>query len=295
MKKEKMEQGFTLIEVLVALTLLGLALGTFCQIFLSQAEAYKTQARNIQRQQNLRAALEIMARDFRSAGYPTLDQSYLMNLNGWLLNSFIPKVPQPVIPNGVVSWTPGGNNPDILSLLICLSGESNPTILSQGASAGDTFIKLALNSTDTNGQYNLFDLVYIGKPPELAQVIGISGQVLIIDTDPFQPGNQGLKKAYPAGTEVGEISLVSYAVFNDSNDPGGISHDLGVPVLKRKINAGGFEPLAEDITDLKISPIKPELFRLQLSAAAGFSPAGPRLSAQDNVLTLSTLIMKRNN
>lgn len=290
MKKGKTDRGFTLIEVLVALILLGVTLGTLCHVFLSQAEAFKTQARIIQRQQNLRAALEIMARDFRSAGYPTLDQSYLMNLTGWLPNSFIPKIPQPVVVSGVVSWTPGGDNPDTLSLLICLSGESNPTTLSQGALAGDTSIRLALNSTDTNGQYNLFDLVYIGKPPELAQVTGISGQVLTIDTDPGQPGNQGLKKAYPVGTEVGEISLVSYSAFTDSNDPGGNFHDIGRPVLKRKINAGGFEPLAENITDLKISPVKPELFGLRLSAAAGLSPVGP----WEPILTLSTQIMKRN-
>ncbi|MGC1402852.1 MAG: prepilin-type N-terminal cleavage/methylation domain-containing protein [Thermodesulfobacteriota bacterium] len=293
MKKEKKDRGFTLIEVLVTLTLIGLALGAVCQIFLSQADAYKTQARIIQRQQGLRAALEIMARDFRSAGYPALDQSYLKNLPGWIPNTFIPKIPQPLVPSGVISWSPGGDNPDLLSLLIFLSSETNPTILSQGVLAGDTSIKLALNSTDTNDQYNLMDLVYIGKPPELAQIKGISGQFLTIDTDPFQPGNQGLKKSYPAGTEVGEISLVSYAVFNDGNDPGGNYHDRGVPVLKRKVNACGFEPLAEDITDLRISPTKPELFRLRLSVGTGLSAAGPG-STQDHVLTLSTQIMKRN-
>ena len=293
MKKEKKDRGFTLIEVLVTLTLIGLALGAVCQIFLSQADAYKTQARIIQRQQGLRAALEIIARDFRSAGYPALDQSYLKNLPDWIPNAFIPKIPQPLVPGGVISWSPGGDNPDLLSLLLFLSSGTNPTILSQGVLAGDTSIKLALNSTDTNDQYNLMDLVYIGKPPELAQIKGISGQFLTIDTDPFQPGNQGLKKSYPPGTEVGEISLVSYAVFNDGNDPGGNYHDRGVPVLKRKVNAGGFEPLAEDITDLRISPIKPELFRLRLSVGTGLSAAGPG-STQDHVLTLSTQIMKRN-
>jgi prepilin-type N-terminal cleavage/methylation domain-containing protein len=293
MENEKMDRGFTLIEVLVVLTLLGLALGAVCQIFLSQADAYKTQARIIQRQQGLRAALEIMVRDFRSAGYPTLDQTDLKNLPVWVPNAFIPKVLQSVVLSGVVSWTPGGDNPDLLSLLILLSSGTNPTILSQGVLAGDTLIKLALTSTDTNDQYNLMDLVYIGKPPELAQVNGISGQFLTIDTDPFQPGNQGLKKSYPEGTEVGEISLVSYAVFNDGNDPGGNYHDRGVPVLKRKINACGFEPLAEDITDLRISPIKPELFRLRLSVGTGLSGAGSP-SAQGHVLTLGTQIMPRN-
>ncbi len=293
MKKANRDRGFSLIEVLIALVLLGLTLGIFSQVFLSQADAHKTQIRMIQRQQGLRAALEILARDFRSAGYPTLDQSILKNLAAWIPSSFLPRIPQPVTPSGVISWTPGGNNPDTLSLLIFLPGETNPTFLSQGALTGDTSVRLALSTTDTNGQYNLMDLVYIGKPPELAQVKGISGPFLIIDTDPSQPGNQGLKKSYPAGTEVGEISLVSYAIFNDGNDPGANGHDPGVPVLKRKINAGGFEPMAEYISDLKIGPIKPALFRLQLSAETGLFSTGPR-STQNNSLTLSTQIMKRN-
>ncbi|MBI5602176.1 MAG: prepilin-type N-terminal cleavage/methylation domain-containing protein [Deltaproteobacteria bacterium] len=293
MKNKKNRRGFTLVEVLVALTLLGVALGTVCQIFLSQADAYKTQARITQRQQRLRAALEIIARDFRSAGYPALDPSFLAGLTAWIPDSFIPKVPQTVSLSGVATLTPGGNNPDSLSLLIVLSGDTNPTTLSQGVLAGDTFLPLGLNSSETNAQYNRSDLVYIGKPPELAQIDKISGSTLLIDTDPFQPGNQGLKKAYPAGTEVGEISLVSYAVFNDHNDPGGKYHDLGVPVLKRKINAGGFEPLAEDITDLRVSPIKPELFHLQVSVGIGISPTASQ-AAKKNSLTLSTYIMKRN-
>lgn len=293
MSKEKNSLGFTLIELLVSLTLLGVALGSLYQIFLSQAEAYKTQALVVQRQQGLRAALELIARDSRGAGYPVLDQSFLKRVTDWIPNSFIPEVPQKVFPDGVITVSPGENNPDTLSLVIVLSGETNPTSLSQGALAGDTFIKLALNGSETNDQFNVSDLIYIGKPPELAIVKQISGNILILDTDPFFPGDQGLKRAYPGGTEIGEISFVSYAVFNDRNDSAGKYHDLGVSVLKRKINAGGFEPLADGITDLKITRIKPELFRLQLSVLTSRPLAGPQ-EGQEKQLTMSTQIMKRN-
>ena len=289
MKRELSCQGFTMIEILIALTLLGLVLGVFCQIFFSQAEAYQTQAKTIQRQQELRAGLEIIARDFRSAGYPLLDQSFLKDLTTWIPSSFIPKAPQIVTPKGVFTVTSGGDNPDVLSLVILLSSETNPTTLAQQALAGDTSIRLALSGSESDAQYNISDMIYIGKPAETAQVKAISGQMLIIDTDPFQPGNQGLKNSYPLGTEVGEISLVSYAVFNDKNDPGGKYHDQGIPVLKRKINACGFEPLAENIIDLKIIPIKPDLFQLRLSVRINFPP-----TAKERMLTMSTQIMKRN-
>jgi prepilin-type N-terminal cleavage/methylation domain-containing protein len=289
MKNENRCRGFTLTEVLVTLTLLGLVLGTFCQIFLSQAGADKTQTRVLQGQQGLRIALEIIARDFKGAGYPFGGHSFLENLATWVPSSFIPKTPQSVTPNGVITVTPGGENPDILSLLIVLSGESNPTILSQGTLAGDTLIKLALNSSQTNEQYNLSDMIYIGKPGEMALVREISGSQLIIDTDPVQPGNQGLKKSYPQGVEVSEVSLVSYAVFNDKNDSGGKYHDIGVPVLKRKTNACGFEPLVEDITELKVVPIKTDLYRLELSVRKNL----PR-PVEESGLTMSTRVMKRN-
>jgi prepilin-type N-terminal cleavage/methylation domain-containing protein len=289
MKRDNNCRGFTLTEVLITVTLLGLVLGTFCQIFLSQAQANKTQSRVLQGQQGLRMALEIIARDFKSAGYPLGDHSLLTDLSAWVPNSFIPKAPQIVTPQGALTVTSGGDNPDLLSLLIVLFSESNPTVLAQGTLAGDTSIKLALSASKTNEQYNLSDMIYIGKPAERALVKGISESTLIIDTDPVQPGNQGLKNAYPPGTEVGEISLVSYAVFNDKNDSGGKFHELGVPLLKRKINACGFEPLVEDITDLKVNPIKPQLYRLQLSIRKGLPQTG-----KENNLTMSTQVMMRN-
>lgn len=293
MKKENQSRGFTLIELLIVLLLVGLALGVMGQIFLSQADAYKSQVRVVQRHQGLRAALEIIARDFRGAGYPVLDPSFLASLSSWIPQAFIPKAPQTVIPDGVYTGTPGGNNPDSLSMLVVLSGETNPSGLSQAAQAGDTAIVLSLNSSETNDQFNLNDLLYLGKPPELAQIKGISGNVLTIDTDPFLAGNQGLNRSHPAGTEVGEISYVSYAVFNDNNDPTMKYHEPGIPVLKRKINAGGFEPLAEGITDLKISREKPELLRLQLSADSGLYHN--RLHApKEPIVTMNTQIMKRN-
>ena len=234
-------------------------------------------------------ALEIIARDFKSAGYPFEDHSFLADLSVWVPGSFVPKAPQEVTPTGVLTVTSGGNQPDILSLFTVLSSESNPTVLAQATLVGDTSIRLALNGSQTNEQYNLSDMIYIGKPAEPALVKGISGSCLTIDTDPVQPGNQGLKQAYPPGTEVGEISLVSYAVFNDDNDAGGNFHDIGVPVLKRKTNACGFEPLVEDITDLKVILIKTDLYRLQVSVRKGLPRTG-----DESTLTMSTRVMKRN-
>ena len=88
---------------------------------------------------------------------------------------------------------------------------------------------------------------------------------------------------------MGEISLVSYAVFNDKNDSGGKFHDRGIPLLKRKTNACGFEPLVEDITEFKVRPIKTDLYRFELSVRKNL----PR-PVEESGLTMSTRVMKRN-
>jgi type II secretory pathway pseudopilin PulG len=293
MPKARSGPGFSLIEALVALTLLGLVVGVLGQTFLSQASDYKVQLRLVQRQQRLRAALEIMARDCRGAGYPALEESFLSGLTSWFPNGFIPRVPMAVLPKGIITVTNGGNQPDIISLLTVLTGETNPSRLSDPVSAGDTTLRLNVPATQVKDQFNVGDVIYLGKPSETAVIKGISGQVLTIDSDPYQAGNQGLKKFYSAGTEIGELSLISYAVFTDENDPGARYHELGVPVLKRKINGGGFEPLCEDITDLKITFLNPELINLQLSVATGITENRIQAS-QGKILTMTTQIRKRN-
>ncbi|MBI5585918.1 MAG: hypothetical protein HY892_19070, partial [Deltaproteobacteria bacterium] len=127
-------------------------------------------------------------------------------------------------------------------------------------------LSLALLPGEVNDQYRPGDLLVIGQPPEYAQVTGILGRELRIDADPVRPGIQGLARDHPAGTGAGELSLVSYAVFNDLNDPGGDAHETGKPVLKRKVNGGGFEPLAEEIEQLKIRLIQPGTYEVLLEA-----------------------------
>lgn len=293
MLPRKRDHGFSLIEGLVALTLLGLVVGALGQIFLSQAATYKGQGRLVERQQGLRAALEIIARDCRSAGSPVLDESFWSALSSWIPDSFLPKAPLAVVPSGKLTVTGGGSGPDMLSLVIVIPGENNPARVAAPVLAGETVVRLDLTPSQTNDQYNVGDLLYLGKPSEPAIITAISGSVLTIDTDPSLPGNQGWKKSYPAGTEAGEISLVSYAVFTDENDPGFRYHDRGIPVLKRKINAGGFEPLCEEITELKIIPASADLFNLRLSMATGLQ--GNRIQAgPGKLLTMTTQILKRN-
>ncbi len=65
----KTDHGFTLVELLVATVLLGIAMTAIYSSYFSQQKAYVVQTQVAAMQQNLRAAMHMMSRDIRMAGY----------------------------------------------------------------------------------------------------------------------------------------------------------------------------------------------------------------------------------
>ncbi len=61
--------GFTLLELLTAMVIAGVVMGSVYSAYLSQNKAYQTQENVAAVQQNLRAALYFMEREIRMAGY----------------------------------------------------------------------------------------------------------------------------------------------------------------------------------------------------------------------------------
>jgi type IV pilus assembly protein PilW len=69
-KKERLNtQGFTIVELLVAMVVSLLALGVIYSTFLSQFKSYQIQEEVAAMQQNIRAAMFHMQREIRMAGY----------------------------------------------------------------------------------------------------------------------------------------------------------------------------------------------------------------------------------
>ena len=63
------EKGFTLVELLVAMALLGIAMTAIYSSYFSQQRAYVVQTQVAAMQQNLRTAMHLMTSDIRMAGY----------------------------------------------------------------------------------------------------------------------------------------------------------------------------------------------------------------------------------
>ena len=63
------KSGFTLVEILVALALAGIVSAAVYNVYISQNKSYVVQDRVAEMQQNLRAAMYMMKREIRMAGY----------------------------------------------------------------------------------------------------------------------------------------------------------------------------------------------------------------------------------
>jgi prepilin-type N-terminal cleavage/methylation domain-containing protein len=61
-------RGFTIVELLVALAIVGLVLGAIYAVFTSSNRSYHTQDRVVDTQQGLRVGVDFMVRDIRLAG-----------------------------------------------------------------------------------------------------------------------------------------------------------------------------------------------------------------------------------
>lgn len=62
-------RGFTLIEVLIALTIAGIVMSVLYSVFIPQTKTYATQDQIVDLQRSLRFGMSLMERDIRKAGY----------------------------------------------------------------------------------------------------------------------------------------------------------------------------------------------------------------------------------
>ena len=71
----KHENGFSLIELLMAVAIAGVVVGGIYSVYLTQQKSYLAQQEIVALQQSLRAAMQLMERDIRMAGYTPYEES----------------------------------------------------------------------------------------------------------------------------------------------------------------------------------------------------------------------------
>lgn len=260
------ETGFTLIELVVVMALGSLILFAMYGVLDSQQKIYRAQEEVLDMRQNIRNAMDTIARDIRMSGCCTPTS----NLASWV--TWVARLDgNPQIADG------GGSNPDSFSIVTC---PDRPAGVVTCWSASGT----ATLTVSSGSKFNTTTrkLISIGEI-DTAHVKSIAGNTLTIDCDPLAPGDQGTTRPYAAGTPVYVHKVITYSVEDH--------------ILKRDENLGaGAQPLAENIEDLQVTQAG-NIVTLSITArTAHGDPLYVHPAARDNYrrMTLTSRLEPRN-
>jgi len=199
-KSARSRQGFTLVEMLVGVTVSMMVIALVFTSFILQRRVFEAQQRVNEMQQNVRTATDVLVHDLHMAGY---------GLKG------IP----PYKTGDWVDWVAGMTD--------------NPMVIQGAGSAPDTVVvagafdepvadlqTLATNRTTTirvssgqGSEFNTTDkkVIYIGRT-ETARIVGVAGDTLTISIHPTL--SKGLRYDYQPGTPIELVRVVRYEIRN---------------------------------------------------------------------------------
>lgn len=262
-RRRRAQQGFGLVELMVALVLGLILIGGTLSIFLSNQQAFRSNEGLARVQENARIAFELMAREIREAGGNPCGAQLVGNVvnnadTTWSLNwdggSVIGASGTQTITT-VVTGTATANRVTATDAIQVLSASLGPSIRVVSSVTATAAINVT-TSTHNIGT-NDFVLVCDGTSAGIAQVTSVDGTAIHhVSGGTTTPGNcsQGLgyptdcssstgkSKLFQAGGYVSELTAgVWYVGYNGR---GGTSLYRLSPV--------GADEIAEGVTDMQI-------------------------------------------
>jgi hypothetical protein len=220
--------GFSLMELVVALGMTGVAMGAATSFFIQQAQTFAHQAYRLETQQALRASLDNITRDLRLAG------------------ACLPS-------GGAFTALAGVNDPDgdsvtIRTGIVGPNGSCLATTLAASplANAGSTTITVANAAGFTAGM-----LLYLRNPNgsgETRRIISISGNVLTLEA--------GLEQSYLRTDAVCSCSVSDGGVYPMDERIYALDKSAPeAPLLTLEANRGGPLAFAVGVHDLQVQYI----------------------------------------
>jgi len=237
------EAGFSLIEVMSALVILAIAMTAVFATFISQQKSFTVQSRVAEMQQNLRQAVEYIARDIRLAGYGVPDNV---------------TIPDGAVATGVTSIhslyaKDNTTGPDQIYLLYRFDMDANqpPTLLNSTMGSFSTAISVGSVSGFDNG-----DLILVSDntttTADLFKITGTpAGGILPHDTSGFNASTA--HPGFPAGGYiVNPAAMVAKARFiryfiDTTTDP---AHPT---LMVDRMGGATPQPLADNIEDMQLT------------------------------------------
>lgn len=233
--RRKRQLGFTLAEVLISLAISMIVFRSIVIAYIHQQKTFRRTRSMNEVQQNLRASLDLIARDARMAGYgvPTEDTA-----------AWFPWAPQQT-GRIVVTEPVSPEDPDTVSIAAALDEPVSSLLLA--TEPGDTDIEVLADTAES------FDaarrsVIFIGRR-ETARIVSLSGSRLHISTDPVAE-NEGLKYAYAAGTPIEMIQIVTYRC---ELEPAGFPY---LPCLLRQSSLDDVASTTQDLAGVGIDDLQ---------------------------------------
>ena len=248
--QSRCENGFTLVELLIAMAASGLLLGAMISALITQRKSYDRQAQHAEMVLNLRTAMDWISRDLRTAGYG-VPRSRLSEWINWVRDA----EGKPIALTGAVQIIPDASGQDTLILVGCFDP---PIGTLQGLPTPLLSRELELRYTNPAKKLaaKSRQILYIGRNENALvtalQRVGRRGDRVRIDTSISKPGDQPISGVYVAALtdrlSVERLGVITYRVEIDKK-----RYDMPTPVLKRDENTGGgAQPLAEYIERLTL-------------------------------------------
>lgn len=258
----KKQHGFTLVELMVAMTLGLLLLGGVITILTSSHQTYRVNDALARMQENARYAFQILSRDIRMAGYfgcagsnvPTVNTlnnagDFLWRLgqalDGFEATSATAWTPPLPTPDGTIPSPLGGR--DILVIRGVDGGDTKVTQHPGGSPPGSANLKVTVGSGLKEDDIVLVTDCQAAAIFQITNVNTSSGQDNIVhntgNPTPNTPGNytKALGKEFTGG-ELIKISTRSYFIRLAD----------GLPALYRKIGTSAAEELVRGVENMQI-------------------------------------------
>jgi len=218
MRKEA-TAGFSLIEVMAAIVILGIAMTAVFSTFLFQQQSYTTQVRVAEMQQNLRDAVETISRDIRMCTYGI--PSNVNIVDNEITSRFLKHV----------NSTSG---PDEIYVLYRYDGDAAYPSFNVNPAAGASSVTLASTAGFAAGDRIL---VYNATNADLGRVTAVTSTTTLTLQG-------GVVNNYSTGATLALVRYVRYFV-DRTTDP---AHPT---LMVDRRNGQPPQPLADDIEDLQ--------------------------------------------
>lgn len=246
-------RGFSLVELMVAITIGLIILAAISAVFVSSKRSYSTQDRLARLQENARFAMQFMTRDVRMAGYSGCVKD-LPNVNNTLNVGtnflFMMNIPLEGIDNADSSsaWSPSGggkpaNMKDGTDAIAIRSGD--PSQITNLASAMESESDALVVSSTTGFSDNNIIMVADCSNADVLQITDVNSPALEHAANAGNtPGNSSanLGKLYDTAAQVMKFYTRVYFVANRAD---------GTPALFLNEN-GDVQELVEGVEDLQV-------------------------------------------